>query len=707
MSEGVGEPCILVADDDPRIRDLARRALAPAGFRVALAGDGHEALRLFEAESPSLVLLDVQMPGADGYAVCRAIRSHPSGARTPVVMFTSLEDVASIQKAFDFGATDFVTKPVSWKVLTERLRYMLRAGELVDELSQARRRLAEAQRTAQLGDWAWDASTGVLEGSAEFRRLLHLPEGVALHLGDLLSRVHPLDRGVIRAGLDRAIRELAPLECDHLVQLPDGREGVLHLKALPARLGDARKATLAGVVQDVTSRHRAEEDVRFYAFHDDLTGLGNRRLFREHVDAALATTRRHGGIVPLLFVDLDRFKRVNDTLGHAVGDQLLKQVAARLGKCLRETDVVSRPGGGHASISRLGGDEFMLLLREVDDAHSVDRVARRILDVISAPMRLEDQELCVAASIGVAVAPHDGSDADSLLHRAAAAAQAAKRRGGGTWQVFEPSLDFSDRHSLELETDLRRAVKGGDLHVHYQPRVDLATGVPIGCEALVRWTHPRLGNVSPVRFVPVAEQSGLILPLGEFVLRTACEQAKRWNGSESAPLHISVNLSAQQFQSRRLVDTVVRALKDSGLSPAFLELELTESTLMEYEAVTIEALRELKDLGMTVALDDFGTGYSSLSYLKRFPVDVVKIDRSFVQGLPEDSDDSAIAATIISMAKTLNLRVVAEGVETEAQRAFLSERGCDEMQGFLYSPPVDSATFSELLHKGPYEPTLI
>jgi diguanylate cyclase (GGDEF)-like protein len=458
---------------------------------------------------------------------------------------------------------------------------------------------------------------------------------------------------------------------------------------------------LGGIAQDITERKQAEEEIRFLAYHDSLTRLGNRHLFKEHLGRALAYTRRHGGMVTVLFLDLEHFKRINDMLGHSTGDLLLRRVAERLAKCLRETDMVSRMASdeSNASVSRFGGDEFIILLSEVADSKAAAGVAKRILDVLGAPLIVHDQEVVIGGSIGIAVAPRDGDDTDTLLRHADAAMYHAKQLGGNNFQFFRESLRTSAPKSLWMESELRRALEGGELQVYYQPKVDILSGQITGFEALLRWPHPTMGMVLPNDFLPLAEQLGLIGAIGNFVLTTACQQAKAWQDAGVETFRVSVNLSPQQFKDRRIVETVTETLRDTGLNPHLLELEITENTLIENEAVAIEALRSMKGIGIAVSLDDFGTGYSSLSYLKRFPVDTVKIDRSFVRDIPADPEDAAITAAIISMAQALNLRVVAEGVETEEQRAFLAERGCDEMQGYLFGPAVPAEAITELMEK--------
>ncbi len=460
---------------------------------------------------------------------------------------------------------------------------------------------------------------------------------------------------------------------------------------------DGEPIKLAGTAQDVSERKVAEAEIRFLAYHDSLTRLGNRRLFRERLGFALAQARRNQTIVGVMFLDLDNFKRINDTLGHSAGDELLKEVAERLTRSVRETDCVSRSLEDESAltVSRFGGDEFMISLTSVRTTEEIAKVALRIREALTAPLQLEGQEVVVSASLGIAVAPKDGGDVDELLRNADAAMYAAKQQARGSYAFYEPSMSGHEKKDLELESDLRQAIEQGQLSVNYQPKVALATGVITGFEALVRWQHPLLGAIPPSEFIPLAEQAGLIVSLGEFVLRSVCSQVNIWSESGLPPLRISVNLSAYQLRTREIVNTVTDILEETRVSPGLLDVEFTESSMMENRQVGVDIFQRLRGVGITVSLDDFGTGHSSLSFLKGFPVDTLKIDCSFVSEL-SDPDYAAITAAIISMAKALNLRTIAEGVETEEQLAFLRANGCDEMQGYLFSRPLSVADATQL-----------
>ncbi|MBS3908755.1 MAG: EAL domain-containing protein [Actinobacteria bacterium] len=439
--------------------------------------------------------------------------------------------------------------------------------------------------------------------------------------------------------------------------------------------------------EDITERKHAEEMLNYMAYFDLLTDLPNRTLLSDRLVLAIANAHRNGHMLAVFFLDLDRFKAINDTLGHTVGDQLLQRVADRLKRCLREGD----------TIARLGGDEFTLLLPRVDTIDDVTVVAQKVIDVLKPSFMFEGGELHVTTSIGIALYPDDGEDVSSLLKNADIALYRAKEQGRNNYQLYAPSMNAKAFERLAMEGNLRKALERQEFTVYYQPQLDLATGEIIGMEALIRWNHPDLGLVYPAEFIPMAEETGLIVPIGEWVLRTACEQNKAWQDAGHAPIRMAVNLSCRQFQQVDLAERVARIVKETGLDPRYLELEITESVLMKDADAAVDTLNKLKKKGIYISIDDFGTGYSSLGYLKRFPIDVLKIDRSFIRELSAGTEDAAIATAIITVAHTLKLKALAEGVETLEQLELLRSLKCDSMQGFLFSRPLPAEEASKIL----------
>jgi diguanylate cyclase (GGDEF)-like protein/PAS domain S-box-containing protein len=467
----------------------------------------------------------------------------------------------------------------------------------------------------------------------------------------------------------------------------DGREFPVELAVVPFYRDDA--VSFCGFIRDIRERKKAEETIRHLAYNDVLTGLPNRVLFEERLRMELAQARRSRQKVGVMCLDLDRFKIVNDTVGHSGGDQLLQEVAGEFAETIREGDTVAR----------VGGDEFSFLLPGVERAEDAAVVAERVLRIIRHPRRIGGQEFRVTTSIGITIFPRDGKDAESLLRNADTAMYRAKERGRDNYQVFTPAMKASLLEMLALENDLGHALERDELIVHYQPVMDIESGRIVGAEALLRWQHPERGLVGPDEFIPLAEETGLIVPIGEWVLRKACEQATVWNTSGLGPLRIMVNVSARQVDQPGFVQVVARVLEETGVQPELLHLELTEGAVMRHVEAVVSTLSELRAIGVGIAVDDFGTGYSSLGYLKRFPIDSIKIDRSFVGDVTTNQNDAAIVTTVIAMARSLKLRVIAEGVETEPQLAFLREAECDEFQGFLVSRAVPAYAFESLVRE--------
>ncbi len=446
-------------------------------------------------------------------------------------------------------------------------------------------------------------------------------------------------------------------------------------------------------------RKRTEEDTYRMAYYDILTNLPNRFLFNDRLTQAIALAERHNRLVAVLFFDLDNFKRVNDTFGHYMGDQLLKNIAERLTLCMRRGDYFARQGPDDSidTVARLGGDEFIIILSEIKQAEDAAKVAQRILGALSKEFILNTYEIFISASIGIAIYPDDGKDVESLLKNADAAMYHAKSEGKNNYQYYRQSMNASALERLTIENRLRKALERKDFVLHYQPQLDISSGKIVGLEALIRWNQSDNTIVPPGEFIPIAEETGLIIPISDWILHTACMQSKEWHASLFPDVPVSVNISSQQFQQKNFVKTVKRVLEDTGTRPRDIILEITESTIMHNTDIVFSTLYELSKIGIRLSIDDFGTGYSSLSYLKRFPIYAIKIDRSFVKEINTSADDAAISRAIISMAHSLKLRVVAEGVETKHQLSFLRSQGCDEVQGYLFSRPLPLEEILKLL----------
>lgn len=686
---------VLIADDDPTIRLLACELLEDAGFQVAEAAGGDEALDAFARLQADVVLLDVMMPRMNGYEVCAHIRGMNGGDHAAIIMITGLDDIQSINRAYEAGATDFITKPINWTILGHRVRYMWRASKARIELEHSEKKnraLIDA-----MPDLMFHIRQDGVIVDCKIPRQFQSPLPEERLVGKNIEETpffNPSES--VLSLIHQIIRRGGSHSFEHEVKI----NGNVH--SYESRIVSSGEKEVLVIVRDVTERRKAQERIIQLAYHDSLTGLLNIHSFKRQLEKAMERARRYRRLLAVLMLDLDRFKRINDTLGHNIGDLLLKGIADRLNACVRKTDCTARLGGGldGSHVARLGGDEFMILLSEISSPHDAAKVARRILDALAHPFFLAGHEIVASASIGITLYPCDGDNIDTLLMNADAAMYHVKEQGRNDFQFYAQAMNASAFERLSLENRLRKALERKEFTLLYQPQVDILTDNIVGAEALVRWNSPDAGMVSPNDFIPLAEENGLILPLGEWVLSTACRQNRTWQMDGLPPVRVTVNLSSLQFSQQNLLEVVKRALRETQLDPRHLELEITESSLMQDADSTVRTLNMLKASGIRIALDDFGTGYSSLSYLKRFPLDVLKIDRTFVSNITTDADDAAIATAIIAMGRSLNLSVIAEGVETREQLRFLLERGCHEVQGYVYSPPVSADAFAEILRSG-------
>lgn len=569
------------------------------------------------------------------------------------------------------------------------------------DLTKNEARLANAQRIAQIGDWELDVGNQTITWSDEACRIFGRTRDEMPRSSDFFPElVHPDDRPLVERSLRAALDEGQAFNIDFIICLPDGQTRVVNSQVVVERHTSGKPVTIAGTVQDITARKSAEDLIRHLALHDSLTGLSNRNLFKEEVDQAIAVADRQGTMLATMFVDLDRFKNVNDTLGHRAGDTLLKEVAARMQKCLRECDTISRVTQIQDDVlARQGGDEFTVMLANLTRGDQAARVAQRLLNALEKPYTVDGIDIVITASIGISIYPLDGKDADGLLKHADAAMYSAKAQGKNCYQFFLPSMNEIASNKLALENELRKALVENQFVLYFQPQVNAVSGTITGAEALIRWEHPKRGLVPPAEFIPLAEETGLIVPIGEWTLRAACVHAMELHKAGFKSFNISVNMAAPNLKQSNLAQFVTETLKESGLDPARLNIEMTESLMVQGAENIIGMLNQLKALGIKLSIDDFGTGYSSLSYLKSFPIDTLKIDRAFVNGIAPKSKDAALTTAIILIAKSLNLEVMAEGVETEDQMRFLCNQGCTHMQGYLYSGPIPVSDFMLLLQQ--------
>ena len=693
MSAPETHSTVLIIDDDPGLRRTISTALRREAFAVDEAADGIQGLERFRQNPPDLIVLDVQMPGLDGFTACRALRAMPGGRNVPIMVMTGSDDPDAVARAYEAGATDFINKPFHPRLLQDRVRFLLRAVGAFERLRRSERHLAIAQRIARLGNWVLELSAGRLECSDEARRLMNLSEAPRTY-AELHQNVLAEDHDRTLSAFARALDRREGYDLRYRIR-DDGRDGGPRWVQEHGEFvqdADAGETLLIGTVHDITEQVHSQQRIQELAFQDVVTGRANRARFTAALEAAVSHATLTNGHLAVLFVDLDRFKRINDTLGHTTGDQLLRSAADRLDRVLHSSAL-----GPDALLARLGGDEFAVLVPGLNDDEPSVELARRLIASMEDPFVLGEYELVVSASVGIARYPIDGVDAETLLRRADAAMYEVKDAGGNNVRVFNRSQRDGADHRLWLEAALRKALDRGEFELYYQPKVDLQTNQFVSTEALIRWRTNERGLISPGAFIPLAEETGLIVPIGEWVLKEACKQQAAWMAMGLPLESVAVNLSVKQLSLRNLTGLVQQALADAHLPAAALELEVTESMVMRDVTSAVATLSRLKQIGVGIAIDDFGTGHASLRYLREFPVDTLKIDRAFVDGVCNDTDAAAIAEMIIKLGHLLKMKTVAEGIESADQRDHLARGGCNVGQGYLFSPPVQAGRLEALV----------
>jgi diguanylate cyclase (GGDEF)-like protein len=651
---------------------------------------------MIKTQRPELIFLDVMMPEMDGFECLQAIRSIPGMELLPIVMLTGADDVDSINRSFQLGATDFIAKPINWPILPHRLRYLLRASSALKQLEKSEAELRSAQKIAHLGSWNWTVANDRMQWSDEVFSVLNIdPADFQGHRTDLYKKLQSADVDKLHELIENCVKNMLDFQVQLLVRHSNGSDQVILMRGEP--LIDGNTVTrVQGTIQDITDRLRIEEQIRFLSYYDPLTGLPNRTLFKEILGQAISYCNRYDAVLSALFISIDRFERINETLGTSVGDRVLIMFADRLVTHVRNCDYVAVNTDYdfyEMTVSKLGGNEFSVLLNHIHNTSDSVKVAKRIFQIMSEAFNIGEHEIFLGINIGIAVYPGDGIDEDSFIKNAEFALAHAKEQDQNTYQFFSMSLNVAALLKVSMENQLRHAIERDQLILYYQPKVNMGKMRVIGCEALLRWQHPEFGLVPPTEFIPIAEDSGLIIDISNWVLEAACKQMQLWQQQGLKSLVMAINVSANQFHQRGFVAQVDKLLTSLELTPQHLKLELTESILLKNIDEALVPLREFHALGVQISIDDFGTGYSSLAYLKKLPISELKIDRSFIQDIPYNEDDMAITSAILALAKSLRLDVVAEGVEHEEQATFLMQQGCEIAQGFLYSKPVPAAEF--------------
>ncbi|MGK5019551.1 GGDEF/EAL domain-containing response regulator [Janthinobacterium lividum] len=714
---------VLIVEDTPASLKLLSDLLSGAGYAVRQAPNGELALWTAQARPPELILLDVRMPGLDGFEVCRRLKQIPSLCQVPVIFLSAQYDTDDKVRGFALGAVDFIAKPFQAEEILARTDAHVRLARAQLQLTQERANLERrvVERTAELEQVA-----STLAREVQIRRaneaLLRLsgqvfeatqdailitdPSGVIVTANPAFTRITGY------AAQDVVGTDIMRLHAEHTGEavLLALRQGLHSSGCWSGEVQTRRKSgdtypcllsvstvhgpdgdviNYVGVFLDISERKAEQHLIDFLSYHDALTGLPNRVLLRERFGQARTNALRDGQQVVLMCLDLDRFKNINDSHGQAVGDKTLQVVARFLSGCVREGDTVARQGG----------DEFQILLHDDVLLGRTLALAQTILAGLREELSVDGERLALTTSIGIAMCPADGDSLDDVLRHADTALVRAKEMGRDHYAFFTERMGSDIRARLAMQQQLRGAICRDEFEVHYQPQMCLRTGALLGAEALLRWDNPVLGKVPPGLFIALAEEYGLITAIGEWVLESVCAQIRSWLDAGLGSIKVAVNLSGKQFAQDHTVPFVEAVLRKYAITPACLGIEITESTVMGDPDKAVAALTRLKDIGVGISLDDFGTGYSSLGYLKRFPIDVLKIDKSFVDDVTTSSSDAAIARSVISLAHNLDMRVIAEGVETRAQVDFLTQHGCDEMQGYYFSPPLAAAPFTVLLRE--------
>ncbi|MBI1889683.1 MAG: EAL domain-containing protein [Burkholderiales bacterium] len=723
------ESRVLLVNDDPGSLFALHTILDDLDAWVETASSGEEALKRLLKKDFAVIILDVKMGGIDGFETARLIRRRPRSKHTPIIFLTS-HRATDLDRAtgYELGAVDYLFMPVAPEVLKSKVQVFIdiarknhgqsgedgqlelqnqalrRELEHVTRLNQALRMEVAAHRQAEsnvqhsdierlivqhAGDYValLDANGTWIYASPSYQTRFSIPAQPSSSYFDI---VHHDDRDAVFSAFAELLEGGKQTRVQYRVPVPESGERYLESEASLIRGASGTPEQVVLVSRDITERKEMEAYILHQSFHDSLTGLPNRLLLEDRMKQTTAHLGRQHAPVAVLFIDLDRFKDINDTLGHAAGDRLLQEVAERLSKCIREGDTVAR----------LGGDEFVVLLAGLSNIQDAAFVADKIVNTISEPCQIGGRELRVSPSIGIAIFPHDGQNMDELLRNADTAMYHAKQDGRGRYSFFTSRMNEAASRRLAVGGALQRAIIQGEFILHYQPKVSTANGEICGFEALIRWPQSDGDWMPPSQFIPIAEETGRIEPIGRWALREAADQALRWKQEGAFAVPIAVNVSAQQFKQESIARYIESVLLETGISPAMLEAELTESAVMADPAKAIQTLHRIRELGVPISIDDFGTGYSSLAYLKRFPLNKLKIDAAFVRDIASDPDDAAIVSAIIALAHCLNLTVIAEGVETSEQMSFLISHGCDEMQGHYFSAPVPEEEARYLIRQG-------
>ncbi len=701
---------ILVVDGNDQTRIAISDQLSETGFKVVEAKNAELATVYFQQIQPDLVLMDLELPDSTtGVALCSRLSSPATPPPCSVIALSKHNDMELAAAAFEAGAADFVVHPINYLVLIQRCRYQIRNSMNLISLQRRERILEHAERIARIGSWEWDSKSKQLYVSKEFNRILGYAADRNTSVRDVLHKLPESERlKIIRNFQQVDSKHQGRITLDHRVNTDAGPGRTLRHEARFVVHND-KNYSVYGTIHDITDEVAHKDQILQLAYYDALTQLPNRTFFKTHLDHAIKLARQQGQLLAVVLLDLDLFTRVNNSLGHEAGDELLKKVSHRFlhamddARCttlnMHAIDPQAPTENMSNKIARLEGDQFALLINHFHLLDDVILFVQKLLKQLVTPFSLQGNNIVLTASAGIALYPVNGLGSEMILRNADAAMHFAKSQGRNNFHFYSSDIDFKSKERLSVENDLRHAIRHNELELHYQPKLHLKSGGIQSVEALVRWNHPVRGLVSPSQFVPMAEEIGLINELGEWLINKACLQAKQWNEQGLPPIRIAINLSPIQIRGSSLVQMLRNALLTYRLAPSQLEVEITETVLLEDTNRVLRTLDGIRNLGVKVALDDFGTGYSSLSYLTRFPFNTLKIDRSFVSQCIQKGQAAAIIHTIIQLCKNLNLEVVAEGVEKYEELQFLLDHRCDVVQGHYFSPALSAEALAKYIQE--------
>ncbi len=687
---------ILIIDDDKDILRLLTLKLKKQHYIIIEATDGIIGLDKLNSESPDMVIADVNMPGMNGFEFCEKASKYSSEKHIPIMIMTAQDDQESVNKAYEKGATDFITKPINQAKLSHRVQFSLRASETAKKLANRERQLLSAQKVAKMGEWVYDIKNNLFLISNEVENIFGFKNKNKISYNELMEYVvgeddssNEIKKNSVfdkrNANLEYTIKTEAG-ELKRIRQVVDVTFNEIE-----------NKNRIFGIFQDITDLRNAEKKVKTLSLYDSVTGLPNRQFFKRLLSKSVSSSKRHERRFALLDINLDKFMRINTTLGHDVGDKLLIAASERLSQVISDEDIADSEHDkklfGSGMLAHFSGDDFMILLKDIGNADDAAKVANRINTLFEESFEISGKEIHITTSIGIGIYPEDGGDVESLLKKVSVALHNAKETGRNCYRFYTDSMNTLSFQRLSMETGLRKALEREEFLLYYQPKISLLDGHITGAEALIRWNHPDMGLVSPADFIPIAESTGLIVPMTDWVIGEACRQLSVWSKNDFELNSVSINITPVSLIDRNINEHVIKHLRLAGVEVSRLDFEITESVLMEDVDIVLPALNEFREFGASISIDDFGTGYSSLSYLKRLPISKLKIDQSFIHDLMSNKDDSIIVNALIALAHNLGFRVIAEGVEDLEQLEYLRDHDCDVVQGYYFSRPLPADEF--------------